>query len=447
MSKNDTAPAAASRPVRPPLSRGKRFTFGLVLLVLLYFFAELLSFFALSLVARKPFSFSTAAAQKREAATSLQQSAATAQLEVLHPYVGYVYNPDAPEIPVPGPVNQVGLAGTESPIHRRSPDSVIVGIFGGSVAYGFAREGWPELQRQLQSTPAYSGKHFILVNASLQGYKQPQQLMLLNYLLALGAQFDLVINIDGYNEMALYPVESKPSHVFPAFPRLWQMRAADAPDPVQRELLGQATYLRARRAGWARAFSQVPLRWSVTAHLAWKLYDTRLQQAAIRSDTALRDYHTTGTPFVIRGPGEPPADETRMYQQLADYWVRGSIQMNSLCRGAGTRYFHFLQPNQYVPGSKVLTEQERATAYQEGFKYNDGVLKGYPVLQARSSEIVNAGVAYRDLTGIFKDVQDTIYLDYCCHFNTPGNDIMARAIARTILETRDAATTASSPTL
>ena len=33
----------------------------------------------------------------------------------------------------------------------------------------------------------------------MPGYKQPQQLMAYNYLLSLGAEFDAVINIDGYN--------------------------------------------------------------------------------------------------------------------------------------------------------------------------------------------------------------------------------------------------------
>ena len=419
---------------RKPLSRGKRFVFGLILLGLLYGFMELVSFLTLSIVGGRPFSFTAARAQRQEAAAVVQDAAATAELEVLHPYVGYLYNPEAPELPVPGPVNQIGLPGSESPIRKRSPNKVIVGIFGGSVAFGFARDCPVELERTLQASPEFAGKKFEFVNASLQGYKQPQQLMLLTYLLSLGAEFDIVINLDGYNEMALYPVENRASHVFAPFPRLWQIRAAGTPDPQQRELLGQTTYLRGERARWALLFNHVPLSACVTAQLVWKLNDERLKQAAVRSETALRDYKPKKVPYALRGPAEAAMDDAQMYNELADYWVRGSIQMHNLCEKNGTRYVHLLQPNQYVAGSKELTDEEKKSAIKDGFAYNDGVLKGYPVLQARSAELLNAGVRYKDLTMVFKDVKETLYLDYCCHFNQNGNEILAREIGKFILE-------------
>src|SRR4030095_13628597 len=38
---------------------------------------------------------------------------------------------------------------------------------------------------------------------SHEGYKQPQQLLVLSYFLSIGQTFDLVLNIDGFNEVAL----------------------------------------------------------------------------------------------------------------------------------------------------------------------------------------------------------------------------------------------------
>ena len=38
---------------------------------------------------------------------------------------------------------------------------------------------------------------------SHEGYKQPQQLLVLSYFLSIGQTFDLVVNIDGFNEVAL----------------------------------------------------------------------------------------------------------------------------------------------------------------------------------------------------------------------------------------------------
>ena len=42
----------------------------------------------------------------------------------------------------------------------------------------------------------------MFVNLALFGYKQPQQLTTLAYLMSIGGQFDLVLNIDGFNEVA-----------------------------------------------------------------------------------------------------------------------------------------------------------------------------------------------------------------------------------------------------
>jgi len=38
---------------------------------------------------------------------------------------------------------------------------------------------------------------------SHEGYKQPQQLLVLSYFLSIGQPFDMVMNIDGFNEVAL----------------------------------------------------------------------------------------------------------------------------------------------------------------------------------------------------------------------------------------------------
>ena len=41
---------------------------------------------------------------------------------------------------------------------------------------------------------------------SHEGYKQPQQLLVPTYFLSIGQVFDLVVNIDGFNEVALSSV-------------------------------------------------------------------------------------------------------------------------------------------------------------------------------------------------------------------------------------------------
>jgi len=39
-----------------------------------------------------------------------------------------------------------------------------------------------------------------------------------------------------------------------------------------------------------------------------------------------------------------------------------------------------------------------------------------------------------DLTRLFEDAEETVYVDACCHFNLEGNEIPAGAIAQVICE-------------
>ena len=96
------------------------------------------------------------------------------------------------------------------------------------------------------------------------------------------------------------------------------------------------------------------------------------------------------------------------------------------------RYFHFLQPNQYVPGSKPMGAAERRVAVREKHAYRIGVEMGYPLLEERFSMLQHAGVAFTDLRWIYQDHPEPLYSDSCCHLNKEGYAIMARAMASAI---------------
>lgn len=80
---------------------------------------------------------------------------------------------------------------------------MLVGIFGGSVARQCCDQGAPRLAALLEWSPRFAGREVVPLCLGHEGYKQPEQLLVLAYLLSLGQQFDLVINIDGFNEVAL----------------------------------------------------------------------------------------------------------------------------------------------------------------------------------------------------------------------------------------------------
>ncbi len=248
----------------------------------------------------------------------------------------------------------------------------MIGITGGSVACFFAINGTKRLEEALAQDPRFAGKQFVFVNLALPGYKQPQQLMTLAYLLSLGAEFDMIVNIDGFNEVALDEFENSEKYLFPAFPRLWQARIV-----VSDMNLGfnriKLLLINAERAELARQFSRPPWGYSPLGNLIWLLLDRRLDHQVTRVLDSYRSPERAGLPRSATGPRREFATAGDRYEFLAQTWASSSLQMNGLCRARGTRYYHFLQPNQYVAGSKPILDAEKRIAIFEGHPYSQGV--------------------------------------------------------------------------
>ena len=73
----------------------------------------------------------------------------------------------------------------------------------GSVALWFCQIGAPRLVEQMKRHAFFSGKEIVPLCFSHEGYKQPQEAVVLAYFLSIGQPFDLVVNIDGFNDVAL----------------------------------------------------------------------------------------------------------------------------------------------------------------------------------------------------------------------------------------------------
>src|SRR5262249_60948064 len=115
-------------------------------------------------------------------------------------------------------------AGAPAALPRRAADHVIVAVVGGSVAHLFAEQGLPRLIERLSELDAYRGRTFVPLNLAVGGYKQPQAFMAIAYLLALGAEFDVVINLDGFNDVTMHPAENASHGVPMEYPRRWDQR-------------------------------------------------------------------------------------------------------------------------------------------------------------------------------------------------------------------------------
>jgi hypothetical protein len=354
----------------------------------------------------------------------------------LHPYFGFV----RVETPTRD-VNNHGFAAAphDYPFVKRNEDQVLIGVFGGSVAAGFVRHGQEQLVQRLQQHPAFQDKEIILLSFAQGGFKQPQQLLALSYYLAIGQELDMVINLDGFNEVAL----SSRNH---AFGMDISMPSSDHIMPLV-NLIDQSTLTSERieaLASITRSKAQLE-RISArvgSARLAstWFLWQQvfRIQSASLgRKQVAFQKLaagDTDHSMMAIYPPREdlPGAD---LYEQIATEWADASILMHTLLRSRGIPYYHFLQPNQYV-SQKPFSLEEQRTALTEGHPYRAGAELGYPALLAQEQRLVQSDVAFHSAVGIFDDEPATLYIDDCCHFNTLGNEILADFIADAILSSK-----------
>jgi len=355
--------------------------------------------------------------------------------EVIQPYLGFTWNPAAdlthdrflsklrvgPQGFLMNPTGDWSAPGEGPPLE--------VGVFGGSVAGILVLAGSRPLIRNLRAEPSLAHRAIEIRSRALPGYKQPQQLATLTWLLTLGEKLDAVVNLDGFNEVALPVAENLPRGVHPLYPRRWDQRTSGLADLDAQLAAGEVAYLRLRRGEVAADFSRPLLGWSPTWNLLWLRRDRRLAAAEAAAVARAQAPHA-GADFLPHGPAF--ADGGNPYPQLAAAWARASLQMHQLCAARGIPYHHFLQPNQYVPGSKPLTLEERTRFTRDDHPYRQAVLDGYPELRKAGEELRRSGVAFHDLTGLFADEERTVYGDDCCHFNAYGNRRLAAAVAEAL---------------
>jgi len=347
--------------------------------------------------------------------------------EVIHPYLGYVMHVNNPDYRVQGiqrfSVTDFGFYDSASPIRKRSADKLIVGITGGSVAHHFSVLASDELSSALADR--FPGREIVFVRLALCGFKQPQQLMSLSYVLSLGGEFDLVINIDGFNEVALPGPENVASDVFAAFPRSWHLRTVTGNDTQALRKIGYIAYCREHRQELAIAFR--PWSWSPIALLTWNLRNSRIEQRTMHGQKELHAMDDLQHRFCSSGPSETFESDAEMYARLASIWGDSSLQMHRVCDSNGIEYYHFLQPSPDYPRVGEPDPSDDSAVDSIAVK----VRQGYPLLQIHGERLQNLGVRFSDMTDVFNGFEGDAFID-AIHFDKRANDHFADRIGARI---------------
>ena len=354
------------------------------------------------------------AADTADAAAGLRVPA----VGVLHPYYGVTHRGIEAEL------NRV-------PPPRRENGAVLIGLVGGSVAGLVA----PALQSALEvwfrdnDIPLRP----VILNLSIGASKQPQQVMVIANNLLLGGEYDIIVNVDGRNDL-IYPHENYFGEgVSPFYPRWWDDTLSRRLDDTQKLLVSRIYALRQRQQLWGDLATATPWRWSALYGIVNRYFRERADAqiltlnhelaATLSSRSGLQRY---GPPLALT----PAPDEYDLLRMTLRVWYRGSVVLHELSRAAGAEYYHFLQPNQYVPGSKPLTEQELARAYVPEGVFVTVYRAAYPVWQRLGDELRRQGIEYHDLTQIFAGNRETLYIDQCCHLNERGNELLAASMVQ-----------------
>ena len=300
-------------------------------------------------------------------------------------------------------------------------------VLGGSVAASFSHQGGPVLARQLRRAPALAGRDVRVLAYGRAAHKEPQQVNTLVYLLGLGFRPDLVLNLDGFNEVAQSNVNAE-RDTNPAYPSIaqWSPFVGGVGSPADVDRLLDARSAQNAVRVLARRWVDSPL---LASALVGSLATARLERAQRRMVATQERYVQQREPSLfLRGP-EFDREPEAVIERGVELWVEGSRSLQALCASRGMLYLHALQPTLH-DGVKTPTDLELETG-SASKAWLEAVEHGYPKLRTAGADLSAQGIEFVDLTGVFADEAQTIYVD-ACHVNARGNELMALRLARAV---------------
>jgi hypothetical protein len=323
-----------------------------------------------------------------------------------HPYLGYVNS------------RMDELAGLRD---NHDNSQYVIAILGGSVAEHFAEYAIDHPQyfdRLRQVIPEIGDRTIHIVDLAVGGYKQPQQFIVASYFLG---DFDMTVNIDGLNEIVLPDLDPVYPTDYPHFTLRLYAKDGFSLSPL---LVYSLTFA-------YKTMNAVPLRVPILAtsrlyFVTWQGVRGILYWGIRRLE---RRYLAAIGIEAPQGQDERWAASKSRQIGIWKKYIRLQRQVES---SRGIPAYFFLQPNQYLKGSKPLSPEERATAINaEVADIKDAEIR---LLRAAAQDLTSEGVPVFDLTGLFHETPATVYVDACCHMNERGNQIMARHIVSVLAE-------------
>lgn len=365
---------------------------------------------------------------------------------VFHPYFGYVRRFSG-EIDTPR--NNHGFLYVQTTVgdgqsvdypFTPQPHQYVIGIFGGSVAQHFFhyQERFGTVAKRLSEMPQFDGKEIIFLQFAFAGFKQPQQMLILSYYQMLGQHLDMVLIIDGFNEVAHGAGNAaKGVPIVAPVDDIWNNlgRYVEGQNTMASSGYGAKAQWHTWAATNANRTADHDCVLAVcfyyrTALSKWHVWRQTLADS--RGEALMGDW-TTRSHFISRKGHsvEPNVFDwpvpDRVYVEAADQWENSLRVMHAIAQARDIAVVQILQPNMYFPRNRVFPPLDPGD--KTFIRFIEPVKQGYPELVARYPGLQADGIHAVDGTAMMDDAPDQVLSDDCCHYNDAGNEIMSNFVA------------------
>jgi hypothetical protein len=276
-------------------------------------------------------------------------------------------------------------------------------ILGGSVASHLSKGGI-EVENEIFARTLndhFNTDQFVIYNAAVGGYKQPQQAFKFVYLDLLGFTPDLVINLDGFNEISETISFNKAQQTPAIFPYIYPTNLKLSTD--DRSCISLNNTL-------SKINTNVPLfelaSWAYILNCNSKIVAEPFKKPWWHA--IIKNNYLTSEDYALASVKIWEASSNFLYINL---------------KARNIYYIHVLQPNQYVTDSKIYSKLELEKSLDSEI-YGSPIKKYYHLLNSKNLKTKN----FIDERMLFKNLSETIYMDNCCHMNNLGMYLLTKDI-------------------
>jgi len=325
-----------------------------------------------------------------------------------HPYLVFIH-PSRPECKSHS--NNTGHRGPDVPLVRNS-DNYTVMILGGSVANQLFQFEADEIRAYFQKK--HPQKNIVVLNGSLEGWKQPQQLFMLQM---YGEVIDAAISIEGYNEMMFnYRLGYNLRFDTPFLPGYRKANPA-LQTPKERMVIQMSVWL-------FDTMNETPVvRRSKTAYFVSNIIRDGLAKRISQTSKASSVDHSLK--HLEKILSLPPEWNTEQKKQLAlEQYLKYLTLMNATANAYGISLAIFLQPAPAL--HKALSTEEKGIV--GSLDYRDDYLLFEKTLLAN-----NKTLPIYSLLDVFTSHPDTIYKDGIHYYReSAGSSLVMNRIYQTL---------------